>query len=213
MKNFYSPRARHKQQCETRALSGTQSGFVLIVALIVLGAMALAAVALVKTVDMSTLLARNISFKRDALNRTEIAQQVALSKFLVGGPFVANGTTESNVPSENFSAILLPTDVRGIPNVMLATNTFPISGQFNIDPSSLPAESKSEGNSTIYVIERMCSAMGPPDKNSCQKNPPSNAVPPPPTPAFYRVTARTTGPRNAIAYSQTIIVPQTLVAP
>ena len=48
----------------------------LVIALIVLAAMTLAAAAMVRTVDTSTLLARNISFKRDALNRNDLALEV-----------------------------------------------------------------------------------------------------------------------------------------
>ena len=78
-------RLSHLSASKYRPLASTQSGFVLVIALIVLAAMTLAAAAMVRTVDTSTLLARNISFKRDAVNRNDFALEAAIDQFRVGG--------------------------------------------------------------------------------------------------------------------------------
>jgi type IV pilus assembly protein PilX len=211
-----SPSSVHQGYGMNTLLRGSsQQGFVLIVALIVLAAMALAAVALVRTVDTSTLLARNVSFKRDAINRTEIALQIAGAQFLVGGALASQAATEQNVPAKNFSATMLTTDARGVPTVLIGTPALP-NTNFSVDPTSLPAEARSDGNKTYYTIERLCSIAGQvprspkdPSWGSCVSSVTTSRLKNTPVPASatYRVTALTTGVRNVSSYAQQIIVP------
>ncbi len=194
---------------QTISLQKKQNGFVLIVALIVLGAMSLAAVSLVRTVDTSTLLARNISFQRDAIARNDAGIEAALQKFRLGGTYYAvlglkNDHLADKV-SENYSALMLSTDNSGVP-IILKSSSF--SSSWTADPISL-------GESTVgyYMIERLCSTDaagqgalevrcimgGRIAKGGTQPaDRPSTNVPP-----LFRATIKITGPRNTVSYAQT----------
>jgi Tfp pilus assembly protein PilX len=207
---------QNSKPSDSRAME-RQRGFVLIVAMVVLGAMALAAVALVRTVDTSTYLARNISFKRDALNRTEILLQVAGSKFLDGGVFRKKESAEASVAAENFSATILPSDSRGVPNAALNPGLIGgIAGSFEVSQASLPTSvTVEESNKGSYILERMCTHAGAakpaPDKagtNYCLMSLESSRIrAAPPLPSIYRTTAVVRGARNSLAITQQIIVP------
>ena len=188
----------------------SQRGFVLIIALIVLGAMSLAAVSLVRTVDTSTLLARNISFQRDAIGRNDVAIEAALRKFRLGGTYYAvlgvNAAHNTNDVNENYSALIQPTDERGVPTV-LKSNSF---------TSTWKAPLIDLGESTIatYFIERLCTS-GDTDPTPPQQrcilggrgavggtqptDRPTTNIPP-----LFRVTLKVTGPRNTVSYAQTM---------
>ena len=186
-----------------------QSGFVLIIALIVLGAMSLAAVSLVRTVDTSTLLARNISFQRDAIGRNDAGIEAALQKFRLGGTYYAvlglKNDHQVDKPSENYSSIMLSSDGGGVPTILK-------SGSFTSTWSAPPI---SLGESTVgyYLIERLCSTNdtgqgalevrcimgGRVAKGGTQPaDRPATNVPP-----LFRATVKITGPRNTVSYAQT----------
>ena len=127
-----------------------QNGFVLIVAMIVLAAMSLAAVSLVRTVDTSTLLARNISFQRDAIGRSDAGIEAALQKFRLGGTYYGvlglKAVHETDSAAQNYSSIMLSADGDGVPTILK-------SSSFNSTWTAAPIEL---GESTIgyYIIER-----------------------------------------------------------
>jgi type IV pilus assembly protein PilX len=189
-----------------------QHGFVLIVALIVLAAMSLAAVALVRTVDTSTLLARSISFKRDAINRNEIALEAAAVHFRSGGALFSPNSSFVNNSAINYSAVMLDTDSSGIPNVL--KSTLPVSGSFAVAPVST-----GQGADVVYVIERMCSRPGDQNLSTpaasaiapfCTKKKGSSAEQtaraPRTGPAYYRITTRVTDNRNNVSYAQATLL-------
>lgn len=196
--------------CRTSA----QSGFVLVIALIVLVAMTLAAAAMVRTVDTSTLLARNISFKRDAVNRADFALEAAINQFRVGGSFPGGQNTRNSAPLKNFSAVMLPTDSDGVPTVLKAnpsslTFTGGDLGEAGLTmiPSALLLNMK-----PVYLIERMCTVEGGAaltetcivdGRAQAGGSQPSDR-PPQLFPPLFRITARVTGPRNTVSYVQAI---------
>lgn len=189
-----------------------QQGFVLFVALMVLTAMTLAAVALVKTVDTTTQLARNISFKRDATNRSDLGLEFVMNSFRTGQNFAQGNNTTVTDATQNFSAVVLPTDADGVPTVMKDLPTF-------ITVWTAPAVTYGgadmEGMNVVYLIERLCAKPGPSDAQTCVlgaavsaggtmvSNRPSSVVP-----ALFRVTARVGGPRNTVSYVQSIFTLQ-----
>ena len=205
--------------------ASSQSGFVLVIALIVLAAMTLAAAAMVRTVDTSTLLARNISFKRDALNRNDVALEVAINQFRVGGAFPGGTLTDNSIAAQNYSAVMLPTDPNGIPLVLkAATRTdppalpadtnplyaFPGGTRGSAEPATIPV-ALDLGMTPTYLIERMCTKSGPISTESCILNGKAegggtlpNRKPPQIFPTMFRITARVTGPRNTVSYVQAI---------
>jgi type IV pilus assembly protein PilX len=191
--------------------TSTQSGFVLVIALIVLAAMTLAAAAMVRTVDTSTMLARNISFKRDAVNRNDFALEAAIDQFRVGGAFVGGSNTSTSDATQNFSAVMLPTDSDGVPLVLKAntsSDTFTGGSLGEAAPTQIPAALKLQ-MVPVYLIERMCTTTGPAVVETCIVNGRTQAGGTQPNdkpgqlfPPIFRITARVTGPRNTVSYVQ-----------
>ena len=184
-----------------------QNGFVLIIALIVLAAMTLAAAAMVRTVDTSTLLARNISFKRDALNRNDVALETAINAFRSG---VAGMGGTADIANQNYSAIMLPTDADGVPTVM---RTSGFAGTWTLADAVPPsiAAAFDLGMNPIYLIERMCRTTAAALPENCIVNGRAQAGGTQPNdkpgqlfPPMYRITARVTGPRNTVSFVQAI---------
>ncbi len=192
-----------------------QRGAVLPIALILTIVMALSSIAFVKMVDSSSLLARNASFQRDALNRNDVMINAAVRQFEVksGGHFamLANTDTTAEGAGSNmaYSAIALPADAQGIPLVLKNDTTF--DAQFAGAMSATDIDS-GEGMSTRVVIDRICSLEEPVDAEHCSvaslyardncsrcSNVSSPLVP------VFRVTARTNGPRRTESYSQALI--------
>ena len=192
-----------------------QRGFVLVIALIVLAAMTLAAAAMVRTIDTSTMLARNISFKRDALNRGDVALEAAINQFRTGAVFAGGAGTTANVAGENFSAVMLATDTDGVPLVLKGNTsaTFgssPTWSRGEVDVASIP-NSLDLGMHEVYLIERMCTTAGPALAETCIVNGRAQAGGTQPNdkpgqlfPPMFRITARVTGPRNTVSYVQAI---------
>ena len=214
----------NKNSASNRPLrASSQSGFVLVIALIVLAAMTLAAAAMVRTVDTSTMLARNISFKRDALNRNDVALEVAINQFRAGGSLTASVDKTIHDATKNYSAVMLPTDTDGVPLVLKNAETsgtfylaasvtppFPQGTLGRVDPASI-SSAFALGMTSIYLIERMCTAVGPALTENCIVNGRAQAGGTQPNdkpgqlfPPMYRITARVTGPRNTVSYVQAI---------
>jgi Tfp pilus assembly protein PilX len=192
-------------------MRSVQSGFVLFLALIVLTAMTLAALALVKTVDTTTQLARNVSFKRDATNRADLATEAVMHSFRTGQFFAQGNNTIANATNRNFSAVLLPSDVDGIPSVLKQSN---FSSTWTAPAVTLGGANQ-EGMNVVYLIERMCAKPGPSDAQTCVlggatsaggtqvSNRPSSVVP-----AMFRLSVRVGGPRNTVSYTQSVFTLQ-----
>jgi len=187
-------------------------GSVLPIALLMLVALALAGVGLMKSVDTSTLLARNVSFQRDAVNRNEIAVRRAMREFedVAGRHFRALANTGSDAlalaSGLPYRATALPTDPQGVPLVL--RDPIAYAASFGAVAAS-SAVASGEGMSTVYVIDRLCSLEQPAADTHCVL---SGARAPDtcsrctsassPFAPVFRVSARTTGPRGVEAFSQ-----------
>lgn len=187
-------------------------GSVLPITLVLLVALALAAVGLMKSVDTSTLLARNTSFQRDAVNRNELVVRRVVREFedVAGRHFreLANTTTHaagvaSGLP---YRATALPVDTAGIPLVL--RDAAAMNAMFGAVATS-SAVSSGEGMTTVYVIDRLCSLEEPAAESHCAVS--SSRAPDTcsrcqtvssPFAPIFRVSARTTGPRGVEAVSQ-----------
>lgn len=206
-------RSRNVPASKIARPASAQEGFVLVIALIVLAAMTLAAAAMVRTVDTSTMLARNISFKRDALNRNDVALEAAINQFRVGGAFAGGTGTLNDNAAENFSAVMLPTDADGVPLVLkanISSATFTGGTKGSAEPAAI-ASTFDLGMTPVYLIERMCTVSGAALAETCIVNGRAQAGGTQPNdkpgqlfPPMYRITARVTGPRNTVSYVQAI---------
>jgi Tfp pilus assembly protein PilX len=185
-----------------------QTGVVLIISLIVLVAMTLAGIALLRSVDIATLIAGNLAFRQSSTTGADTGVGAGRQWLM--------------------SAVTLPVDLTvdhggvgyfaswdgGAGGIFDPTT-------FNWAGNSSGAFVDAAGNSVIYVIHRMCENAGNPNDAAANciagpsfasggsrglRNPPPICPPACGTPnPYYRITARSTGPRNTVAYTQVVV--------
>jgi len=107
-----------------RAGAARQRGVVLIVALIALVLLMIGGVALVRSMDTSQLLAGNLAFKRDLVNRGEagIGQAIGL---LNAGALATEAARQASSGASNYSAQVLASTPAGIPSCWSTTPRSP----------------------------------------------------------------------------------------
>lgn len=205
---------RRMSPTQVRSFQRRQQGVVLFIALIALVVILLAAVALVRSVDTSSLIAGNVAFRRAATSSADtgferardwlFAQQTAESAAGrsqgIDAEHALNGTNRDI----GFYANLDPAN-----DLIANPNTW-------TDGFSRGLEVDGAGNTIRYIIQRMCRTAGqvptPTDciysdaenKNNSQAAGGSTAVHISGS-VMYRVTVRVSGPRNTISYIQGFI--------
>lgn len=196
-----------------RVRTARQAGVVLVIALIVLVAMTLGAVALIRSVDTANLIAGNLAFQQSAIRSADAGFEAAITwlqdnkgkEVLEKGDdtngYVADGAAESNNPGPTTSATWDEFWTK-----WLAQKAYP-KGAGTVDQA---------GNSYHYVIHRMCASTGAQSSTACLDSPivtskPVNAeesgsIPLKGfSPTYYRITVRVDGPKNTVAYVQTVV--------
>lgn len=191
-----------------------QLGSVLIFTLIALVAMTLAALALVRSVDSSTLISGNLAFRQAATSSGDVGVQAAVAAMtaiqnanVAKNPYLDldHGFNQTNAAVGYYSGTY--------PELDLSLGSTWVSG-------SSGAVSDGRNNSYQYIIQRMCKYQnvkistdhclfsGIPDKNGemgetrpCDGPgcPSAGQLP------QYRVTVRVTGPKNTLSYIQAIV--------
>jgi len=191
-----------------------QAGVVLFIALIVLVAMTLGAVALIRSVDTTNLIAGNLAFQQSAIHSADAGFEAAISwlqankatGLLTGQGDNTNGYYGNGAAATNN----LGHDANTATWDALWTNVFAqnaVQGTPAVDQA---------GNSYRYVIHRMCMTNGPSASSGCGRSPAVTVsaanqedqgggqfVKPPSV--YYRITVRVDGPKNTVAYVQTIV--------
>ncbi|WP_420476292.1 pilus assembly PilX family protein [Noviherbaspirillum sp. ST9] len=205
MKKIHSPR---------------QEGVVLIIALIVLVAMTLASVAMVRSVDTSTLIAGNLAYKQSGVTSGDAGINEAI-KWLDG-----NGASlEKDVAADGYYATAQTClDLTGNGNVD-TKKCLPPFTKFNWASgtgSRTLAGKDAAGNEIAYVIHRMCTSAGALTAENCTVEeseqtgsslgsarqmltyqPGSwNSVA---NRGYYRITVRVTGARNNVSFVQAVV--------
>jgi type IV pilus assembly protein PilX len=199
-----------------------QRGVVLFFALVCLVAIMLAAVALVRSVDTNTIIAGNLALQQSATRSADAGTQAAI-------------TWLNNLWVANASRNVL-TDANHGFNQNDATNGYYASVDSNLsltatsgtriqwtNSDSSDVITDSSGNTTRYVIQRMCRTAGVAEKDAgCLFSGanidtssqaillPQDVCNGPGCPAAgqsvqMRITSRTTGPRNSVSYVQTFV--------
>lgn len=184
-----------------------QSGVVLIIALIVLVAMTLAAIALVRSVDVATQIAGNLAFRQSGVQAADSGVEVARKWLMSQNANVLNGTTVvAGYFAAGFANSVKPVDKLDWDN-------------------ATPVSEDAAGNTPKYVIDRMCDLSGDPmttpnihcfsaptsasgnsnrvkegGEFSCMGNLCTASNNP-----YYRITVRVSGPRNTVTYVQAVI--------
>jgi len=227
-----------------------QRGVVLFFALVSLVAIMLAAVALIRSVDTSTLIAGNLAFRQAAtasgdrgtehamawLKAVDAANSAVPVMSDTTHPFnIYHGGNYPGTPYLDGTPVASPYYNQGYypsvdPNVSLTATS---GTRFNWDDSDsvlVRPDPDSSGNSTRYIIQRMCrirpyTSPSPPEPvlyadclfSGALIDTNGQAVPLPQEickgsgcPAAgqapeIRITSRTTGPRNTVSYVQTLV--------
>ena len=182
-----------------------QRGAVLLIALIVLVAMSLAGVALVRGVDMANLIAGNLAFKQGAT---------------LGGDW---GAEQARTWLQLQSATALQNDIPGVYFASMQsgvdfTASDPLEPDFNWNANSFNAGTDPAGNQVRYVVHRICDVAGPAASVNCVRTSTGGTgqgtkggatygsfALPGTSQIYYRITARSIGPRNTVSYVQVMV--------
>ncbi|MCB4365661.1 hypothetical protein KIH07_18145 [Hydrogenophaga taeniospiralis] len=179
-----------------------EQGVVLIGTLFALVLLMLAAAAMLRSSDISAMLAGNLSFQRDLTNQAERGFAAA-RKLMGSGALATESARESSLASGNYAAARLTTNASGIPKVLTSESTYK-------DAKYSVADISENGVTVRFVIDRQCLAAGAFNEANCEtsagssdasgsswlRKPGSERRP------LYRVSVRVTGPRNTQAFFQ-----------
>lgn len=183
-----------------------ERGVVLFISLVVLVAMALATMALFRSVTGGLLVAGNLGAKRAATTAADLGIEEARTWMMSGGP----GNTEANQPSIGYYAeydMFGGTAIASLAALMDATWS---------DANSRLVTGHPFAQETIrYVVHRLCVDEGAVNAGTCVMADASGAgstkaVPNPQKgpetgtgKVFYRVIARIEGPKRTVSFVQT----------
>lgn len=192
----------------------SQRGVVLIIALIVLVAMTLASIAMVRSIDTSTIIAGNLAFKQSGVASGDAGIEAAVTWLSANGDSL---TADS--PTNGYYATSQD-------SLDLTANTTPTNTADDLNWSDGAKVKKlakdAAGNEVAYIIHRMCNSAGALNGSTCATEdglmtgsslgaarqmttyqPGSWTVAA--TRGYYRITVRVIGPRNTTSYVQAFI--------
>ena len=201
-----------------RNSAAKQQGLVLFLALLAIVIMSLAAVALIRSVDTSTIIAGNLAFKRAATSSGDAGAEAALV-WLTG---IQTANVSKNVLTDTTHGFNVTNAAMGYySNVDPALDLFApatwtaATGVANVTDDS--------GNTIRYIIQRMCRNANVAiqnadclfsgaivDTNGQNVKLPQEVCDGPGCPAAgqtpqIRITSRTIGPKNTISYLQAFV--------
>jgi type IV pilus assembly protein PilX len=198
------------------------------VALIVLVAMTLAGIALMRSVDTTTIIAGNLGFQQSAMHSGDSGTEAAVSWLIANN---TGGTTlYTNDPNKRY---YVATGLAASGGNPAANESWDHYWTKTLDPSAastpvssavasgnvwtLPTDPVT-GNTVSYYIQRLCiQSVAPENVNSgCAVSQAASVTTGSSKGAgvvallyasqyYYRITTRITGPRNTVSYIQTII--------
>ena len=191
-----------------------QTGVVMVVTLIVLVAMTLAAIALVRSVDTTNVIAGNLAFKQATINSADRGTEAAVAWLEATGG--AGNGLDNNDPLNGYTAFEQHPGVNQSwdnywnTTIAVASPSIVVCVPTNCNPDAA-------GNVVSYTIHRLCLQQGSPAQigNICSNSPTSyildssqgggtvvlNSV----NQIYYRITMRTVGPRNTVSYAQAVV--------
>lgn len=200
-------------------------GIVLIMALIVLVAMTLAAVALVRSVYTSNVIAGNLAFQQSATHSADAGVEAAISWLENNNGQTTSATATACTP--NTLPVLACNQatqgyfaIRQDPDAVSQESWSKFWGD-NLAASAKTLTTDNAGNTVSYVIQRMCSLPGDAQStaNECATSPRASAgtcaggsscdsqkdnlagV----SQVYYRITVKVVGPRNTESFTQAIV--------
>ena len=189
-----------------------ERGVVLFIALLVMVALSLAAIALIRSADTATIVAGNLAFKQSAAAAVDrsIEQAVqALFDPASANPVISDKTVNSLAQNYFASVRLKSGSIPEIPDELQSKSAYQSAGL-----SSTLSTTDAAGNTTYYVIERMCANSGAAVGANCNLSAAAMGADAGTQHyealqvaggAYYRVTVRVEGPRNTVQYAQAIL--------
>jgi hypothetical protein len=183
--------------------------------MLVMVALALAGVALIRSTDTTMLVSGNLALKQAATSAVDRGIERTIHALWEGTP--ALDRTQHSA-AQNYYACVRGTAggclaagsvVPKIPDLLKSSSGCAGAGL----TSGLVADDAA-GNKSCFVIERMCLGTGPAVGSNCNLSTASFGADPGtihytglvrPGDAFYRVTVRVEGPRNAVTYAQAML--------
>lgn len=199
--------AQNKITAFTRKSSQSQQGVVLFIALVALVVMSLAAVALIRSVDTSVMIAGNLASKQLATNSADSGMETAL-EWMSGLASLAILDADDATKGYYATQALDPTTL-----AWTAADSLPAGdGTGLVDANGKDAS----GNTVRYIIQRMCRNVGEPSEESCllgapmvgtgsaaiKEAPEAGAIIPLSQSPIYRITARVVGVKNTVSFIQ-----------
>lgn len=193
-----------------------QQGVALLMALIVLVAMTLAGLAMMRSVDTSSLVAGNLAFKQSAAVSADAGVETAIAWVHARPTELTRDAGTSGYWSSSQAALDLTGNDTPEANDDLNWNDTSKVVQLAVDAA---------GNQVSYVIHRLCDVTGEFDPGRCATVPTPHPPPlgsigilrpmltyqPPPESAatgwlaMYRITVRVVGPRSNVSFVQAVI--------
>lgn len=202
------------KQYKRPALKAWQQGIVLPITLIVLVAMTLAGIALLRSIDTSSIIAGNLAFKQSATASGDSGIESAITWLTTNAKTLDQDQMSNGYYATRQDAL----DMTGNMSSGAADNlNWDDTGRVK----TLAADAA--GNVVSYVIHRMCAAAGPLDASTCSteqsvKSGSSKGLLRPmmsyqqgswqelANRGYYRITARVTGPRNTTSFVQVVVL-------
>ncbi len=183
-----------------------QDGLVLVIALIVLVLVSLGSLALMRSVDTTTLVAGNLAFQQATTRTSDTGVERAID---ILSQKAIDGTLNTTDTSNGYIATMTATDS---PSSGQSWQAF---WQSSLEASSVNMGDDGFGNQVKFVIHRLCANALPPSAGGqCVYSPNASAATGNGEEAggvalsggtskvYYRITVRVTGPRRTETYVQ-----------
>lgn len=204
-----------------------QAGISLVITLVALVMMSLAAVALMRNVDTTNLVAGNLAFKQATTSAADLGTESAITWLQnnnagltlyndnTGSGYYATSLTNLDVGGKSSNAARALADWKGDNCAYAAGGSYAACVRTS-------AALTANGYTTRYLITRMCKTTGDPNAagNGCAR-PVSNSAGQSPkrgelkygedkrfaTPSgpYFRIVVRSEGPRNTISYTESYV--------
>lgn len=200
-------------------LPSRQRGVVLMIALIMLVAMTLGGIALVRSVNITNIIAGNLAFQQGATNSGDTGIEVAVNWLETN----TGATLYTSVAAQGYVA------TRQDPGAGQNWDTFwrtvLVNQAVTVNPANpgtfmayTASAPNSAGNTVSYAIQRLCAQPLPPSSAGagCSQPPATISTSSSSKGAgvvaltygsqvYYRITSRIAGPRNTVSYVQAIV--------
>jgi type IV pilus assembly protein PilX len=142
-----------KRICHKRGFANNQRGMVLFFALVALVVMSLAAVALIRSVDTSTMIAGNLAFRQSASTSSDSGVESAITWL---------SASEAAMKAANISVLMNPAHTFNVTAASVGYYSSANPALNLTDPaiwvnaSSMLVGTDASGNESRFIIQRMC---------------------------------------------------------